>query len=97
MSCLSILNSLLVPASSMLSACYCMGRHCVLRSLVVPRCDSCFQPILCTPVCCAQQSRRASRSKRVNVVQGGKDLMPPYTIFKAQFIVILPFLPNKAY
>jgi hypothetical protein len=34
-----ILVSIWLPVSSVLSACYCLGRHCVIKSLVIPGYD----------------------------------------------------------
>jgi hypothetical protein len=46
-----------LPVSSVLSACYCLDRHCVLKPLVISEYDrtisSASTTILCTPICCA--------------------------------------------
>jgi hypothetical protein len=51
--------SIWFPVSSVLSACYCLDRHCVLKSLVTPEYDritrQLLPTILCIPVCCAYQ------------------------------------------
>ena len=47
-----------LPVSSGLPACYCLDRHCVLKSLATPRwmvIRQLLPTILCTPVRCAQQ------------------------------------------
>jgi hypothetical protein len=48
--------------SECMVTCYCLDRHCVLKSLATPRLIVTRQllPIvLCTPVCCAQHARVA--------------------------------------
>jgi hypothetical protein len=53
--------SIWLPVSSVLSACYCLDRHCALKSLVTSgyarRTRQLLPTILCIyiPVCCAQQ------------------------------------------
>ena len=49
-----------LSVSSMLSACYCLGGRCVLKSLATSEYDSVVSSvsttILCTPVCCPQHT-----------------------------------------
>ena len=50
-----------LPVSSVLSACYCLDRRCVLKSLATSQLDrqlkQCFHnQDICIPVCCAQHS-----------------------------------------
>src|SRR4051794_24494060 len=56
-----------LPVSSVLSACYCLDRHCVLKSLATSQSDrqlsSASTTTICIPVCCAQQQRAISADR----------------------------------
>ena len=78
--------SIRLPVSSVLSACCCLDRHCVPKSLVMFGYDRIIRQLLptilciCIPVCCAQQSCPAMSTECEGVFSSTKKLLTPRKI-----------------